>query len=177
MTKFAQGDLVRVHATKFNGDPGNVDELGMTYIERMLHDRKGEWCYGKIRKVFSKKSRQPQKYKIKYHEGGSMDSLQGDIEMAPEEENPRARRDSESELEDEVPLNIEDREEEDDRHPLDRDEDAENSSAVGEDGTVELDSKEDDEEEDETVTVGGCALQHFCEEEERDCRDRSRVRH
>jgi len=36
--------------------------------------------------VFTKKSRQPQKYKIKYHEGGSMDALEADIEMPGEEE-------------------------------------------------------------------------------------------
>jgi hypothetical protein len=30
---------------------------------------KGEWCYGKISFVFKKKSRMPQKYRIKYHEG------------------------------------------------------------------------------------------------------------
>jgi hypothetical protein len=156
MTKFAKGDLVRVHATKFNGDPDNVDELGLTYSERMLRDRKGEWCYGKISLFFTKKkSRQPQKYKIKYHEGGSMDSLEGDIEMAPKDEDLRARRDSKSELEDDVPLNIEDREEDEDRHPLDRDDGEENRSALGDDGTVELDSDEDDEDKDETVTVGG----------------------
>jgi len=41
MTKFAKGDVVRVHASKFDGDPDNVDELGLTYSQRMLHDKKG----------------------------------------------------------------------------------------------------------------------------------------
>ncbi len=68
-----------------------------------------------------------------------MDCLENDIEMAPEDwEDPRARVDSEDEAE--VELNVEDREEDEDRHPLDRDNDEEQSSAVGEDGTVELDS-------------------------------------
>jgi hypothetical protein len=99
MTKFAKGYLVRVHATKFDGDAENVDELGLTYSGRMLHDKKGEWCYGRISLVFKKKSRQPQKYKIKYHEGGSMDCLENDIEMAPEDwEDPRARVDSKTDI-------------------------------------------------------------------------------
>jgi hypothetical protein len=116
MTKFAKGDLVRVLASKFDGDEGNVDELGMKYSERQLHDGKGAWCYGKISVVYKKQSRLPQKYKIKYHEGGSMNCLEADIEMAPEEEeDPRERRDSESEAE--VELHVEDRDEDDDRHP------------------------------------------------------------
>ena len=86
MTKFAKGDVVRVHASKFDGDADNVDELGLTYSQRMIHDKKGEWCYGRISLVFTKKSTQPQKYKIKYHEGGSMDALEADIEMPGEEE-------------------------------------------------------------------------------------------
>ena len=149
MTKFAKGDVVRVHATKFDGEKDNVDELGLTYSQRMLHDKKGEWCYGRISLVFTKKSRQPQKYKIKYHEGGSMDALEADIEMAPGEEEI-ARERAFSEVEGEGELNLDDREEEDgeDRHPLDRDED-------GVDGSVELESEEDESGEDDTVTVGG----------------------
>ena len=100
MTKFAKGDLVRVHASKFDGDQDNVDELGLTYSQSMIHDKKGEWCYGRISLVFTKKSRQPQKYKIKYHEGGSMDALEADIEMAPGEEEI-ARERAFSEVEDE----------------------------------------------------------------------------
>ncbi len=106
MTKFAKGDLVRVHASKFDGDQDNVDELGLTYSQRMLHDnKKGEWCYGRISLVFTKKSRQPQKYKMKYHEGGSMDALEADVEMVPgEEEIARERAFSEVEGEDELNL-------------------------------------------------------------------------
>jgi hypothetical protein len=151
MTKFAKGDAVRVHASKFDGDADSVDELELTYSQRMLHDRKGEWCYGRISLVFRKKSRQPQKYKIKYPEGGSMDALEADIEMTPgEEEIARERAFSEVEGEDE--LNLDDREEEDgeDRHPLDRDE-------VSADGSVELESDEDEPGEDETVQGGGCS--------------------
>ena len=40
MTKFAKGDVVRVHASKFDGDPDNIDELGLTYSQRMLQ----YWC-------------------------------------------------------------------------------------------------------------------------------------
>ena len=83
-TKFPKGDEVRVHATKFDGD-GERDELNMLWSERWAHDLKGEWCYGKISYVFKKKSRQPQKYRIKYHEGTTMESLEADIELAPDD--------------------------------------------------------------------------------------------
>ena len=148
---------MRVLATKFDGDDENVDELGLKYSERQLRDGKGAWCYGKISFVFKKKSRMPQKYKIKYHEGGSMDSLEADIQMAPEDEEIPSER-TDSDREDEVPLNVNDRDDEgdDDRHPLDRDDDADEGRAVGVDGTVELDSDEDEVGDEETVTVGGC---------------------
>ncbi len=43
MAKFAKGDYVRVHATKFDCDEENVNELGLKYSERQLHDgKKGE---------------------------------------------------------------------------------------------------------------------------------------
>jgi hypothetical protein len=67
-SKFAKGDEVRVHATKFDGE-GETDELGLKWSERWLRDGNGEWCYGKISFVFKKKIRMPQKYRIKYHEG------------------------------------------------------------------------------------------------------------
>jgi hypothetical protein len=57
MKKFAKGDVVRVHASKFDGDADNADELGLTYSQKMLHDKKGEWCHGRISLVFTKKSR------------------------------------------------------------------------------------------------------------------------
>jgi hypothetical protein len=63
-----------------------LDELGLKWSERLLRDGNGVWCYGKISFVFKKQPRQPQKYRIKYHEGTVMESLEADIEMAPEEE-------------------------------------------------------------------------------------------
>ncbi len=72
-----------MHATQFDGE-GERDELGIKFSEKWLRDGNGEWCYGKISFVLKKKSRQPQKYRILYHEGTAMESLENDIEMAPE---------------------------------------------------------------------------------------------
>jgi hypothetical protein len=151
MTKFAKGDQVRVRATKFDGE-GERDELGLTFSEKWLRDGNGEWCYGKISFVYRKKSREAQKYRILYHEGTSMESLEGDIEMAPEDDE-----DSVSETEEEKAMTIDELEGEgdDDRHPQDRGE--EDSDYEGpDDGNVELQSDEDENQRaDETVTVGG----------------------
>ncbi len=73
---------MRVHATKFNGI---VDELGLQFSERWARDGNGEWFNGKISFVFKKQSRSPQKYRILYHDGTTMASLEEDIEMAPVE--------------------------------------------------------------------------------------------
>jgi hypothetical protein len=149
-TKFAKGDDICVHASKFDGE-GETDELGLKFSERWLRDGNGEWCYGKISFVFKKKTRMPQKYRIKYHEGTVMESLEADIEMAPEEETEA--KDSSEDREDRQALHDADRdgEDEDDRHPLDRGEE----DVDGNTGTVELDSDEDDDAlDEETVTVG-----------------------
>jgi hypothetical protein len=103
---------------------------------------------------FKKKTRMPQKYRIKCYEDTVMASLEADIEMAPveeaEDETNSAERDARDEREQ---LSLDDSEEdddEDDRQSLDREDDEE--ASVAGDGNVELDSEEDD---DETVTVGG----------------------
>jgi hypothetical protein len=59
----------------------------------------------------------PQKYRIKYHEGTSMESLEKDIEMAPEDDESQAET-----IEENIEMNVDDREDEgkDDRHRLDR---------------------------------------------------------
>jgi hypothetical protein len=155
-TKFAKGDEVRVDAKKFDGE-GELDEVGLKFSERWLRDGNGVWCYGKISFIFKKQSRQPQKYRIKYHEGTVMESLEADIEMAPEEEDEDDTSLIErEEREDRGALNIDDRveDDEDQRHPLDREEDAQSE---GDDGNVELESESDndEEEDDDTVTVGG----------------------
>ena len=67
MSKFAKNDQVRVRATKFDGE-GERDELGLTFSEKWLRDGNGEWCYGKISFVYKKKNRQPQIYRILYHD-------------------------------------------------------------------------------------------------------------
>ena len=162
MTKFAKGDQVRVRSTLFDG-AGERDELGLTFSEKWLRDGNGEWCYGKISFVYKKRSREPQKYRILYHEGSSMESLEGDIEMAPDNVD---ETDSDDTAE-EVGLTVDEREEEgdDDRHPYDIHEDDdlvaaqafEDAEIEGDDeGNVELESEEDeDPRADETVTVGG----------------------
>ena len=150
-TKFVKGDDVRVRSDKFDGE-GETDELGLKFSERWLRDGNGEWCYGKITFVFKKKPRVPQKYRIRYHEGTVMESLEADIEMAPEEE--AEAEDSSEDREDRQALHDADRdgEDEDDRHPLDRREEDINGNT----GTVELDSDEDEDAlDEETVTVGG----------------------
>jgi hypothetical protein len=156
-TKFVKGDEVRVDAKKFDGE-GELDELGLKFSERWLRDGNGVWCYGKISFVFKKQSRQPQKYRVKYHEGTVMESLEGDIEMAPEEEDEDDTSSIErEEREDREALNLDDREEDEEfqRHPLDREETVQLEE---DDGNVELESESDndEEEDDETVTVGGC---------------------
>ncbi len=120
---------------------------------RLLRDGNGVWCYGKISFVFKKRSRQTQKYRIKYHEGTVMECLEADIEMAPEEEEAPDETSSEEVGEE---LSVDDREEDEafQRHPLERDED---DQEEGDDGHVELESESnnDEGEEDDTVTVGG----------------------
>ena len=157
MTKFAKGDQVRVHATQFDGE-GETDELGLTFSEKWLRDGNGEWCYGKISFVFVKKSRQPQKYRILYHDGTFMESLEKDVQMAPDNED---RSDSDD-TRDEVPMTVDDREDEDDdaRHPYDQDDDELMADVMlrdtTDDGNVELQSDEDeDDREADVVTVGG----------------------
>ena len=150
-TKFAKGDEVRVLADKFDGT-GEKDELGKTWSERWLHDGNGEWCCGKITFVFQKKRNKPQKYRIKYHEGTSMESDEGDIEMTPQEEERAESSSVEREEREQLHVGDRDDEDEDDRHPLER----EAEDVDGNTGTVELESEEDEPyEEDETVTVGG----------------------
>jgi hypothetical protein len=102
-----------------------------------------------------KQARMPQKYRIKHHEGTVMESLEADIEMAPEEEDEDETSSIEREAqEDQEELRLDDREDDDDfeRHPLDRGDDDQSEVA---DGNVEFDSESDNEEDDETVTVGG----------------------
>ena len=133
---------MRVHATKFDGE-GERDELGLKWSENWLRDGPGEWCYGKVSFVFRKKPRMPQKYRIKYHEGTVMESLETDIEMAPEDETSSDEREAQADQEE---LGLDDREEdgeEDTRHPLDREGNEEETYVV--DGNVELESDEDED--------------------------------
>ncbi len=89
-----------------------------------------------------------------------MECLEADIEMAPEEEEGE---DETSSYEGGEELSLDDREENEDfqRHPLERDEEGQEE---GDDGHVELESESDNDEgeEDDTVTVGGGAVQHQC---------------
>ncbi len=72
--------------------------------------------------VFKNRPRMRQKYRIKYHEGTSMESLETDIEMAPEDDE--GEDEGVTSTEENIEKNLDDREDEgeDDRHPLDRDE-------------------------------------------------------
>jgi hypothetical protein len=153
-TKYVKGDDVRVRADKFDGT-GEKDGLNMTWSERWLHDGNGERCLGKISFVFRKQRGKPQKYRIRYHEGTVMECLEKDIQRTPEPEETREDRVSSSvEREEDEQLHVGDRydEDEDDRHPMER----EGEEVEGNTGTVELDSDKDEAyEEDETVTVGG----------------------
>ncbi len=81
-----------MHATKFNGI---IDELGLSFSERWARDNNGEWCYGKISFVYKKKSRETQKYRILYHDGTTMLSLEADVEeeMADDTESEGEQRD------------------------------------------------------------------------------------
>ena len=81
MTKFKKGDFVRVHAKKFDGER---DEEGRLFSEKWDQDGNGEWCYGSITHVYSKKGRQPQNYRVKYDEGTVMQCIEDHIETAVE---------------------------------------------------------------------------------------------
>jgi hypothetical protein len=81
MTKFKKGDFVRVHATKFDGEK---DDEGRLFSEKWEQDGNGEWCYGTISHVYTKKGRQPQNYRIKYDEGTAMQCTEEHIETAAE---------------------------------------------------------------------------------------------
>ena len=107
MTKFVKGDQVRVHGTKFDGI---IDELGLSFSQRWARDGNGEWCYGKISYVYKKIGRQPQKYRILYHDGTSMPGVEADIERAPESDIASSSIDSEAERE----VQVDDREEDSD---------------------------------------------------------------
>ncbi len=82
MAKFKKGDLVRVHATEFDGEKERDDqnELWSTTWTK----KHGEWCYGTISHVYARKGREVQNYRIKYDEGSSMCCLEGIIQFAPE---------------------------------------------------------------------------------------------
>ena len=127
MTKFVKGDQVRVHGTKFNGI---VDELGLSFSDRWARDGNGEWCYGKISFVYKKIGRQPQKYRILYHDGTSMPGIEADIERAPESDIASSSIDSEAERE----VQVDDREEDSD---------------YSEEGTT--DGSEEDEGDDDEI--------------------------
>jgi hypothetical protein len=80
-----------------------------------------------------------------------MESLEADIQMAPQEE--AEFEDSSVEREDREEIQVEDRDDddEDDRHPLDRGD----LQAEGNDGTIELYSEaENDGEDDEDIKTG-----------------------
>ncbi len=136
MTKFVKGDQVWVHGTKFDGI---IDELGLSFSERWARDGNGEWCHGKISFVYKKIGRQPQKYRILYHDGTSMPATEADIERAPQTEPEEA--DSDDSEEGKTELHVEDRESE---------EDSDYSEEGTDDGNEEDDS---DEEEVEGVRV------------------------
>ena len=60
------------------------DEEGRLFSEKWEQDGNGEWCYGSITHVYSKKGRQPQNYRIKYDEGSVMQCIEDQIETAVE---------------------------------------------------------------------------------------------
>ena len=116
-----------MHATKFNGI---IDELGLSFSGRWARDGHGEWCYGKISFVYKKIGRQPQKYRILYHDGTSMPGLESDMERAPESDIASSSTDSDDRR---IELEVDDREED---------------SPYSEEGTVDGSEEEDDDEEE-----------------------------
>jgi hypothetical protein len=143
MTKFKKGDLVRVHAKEFDGER---DEEGRLFSEKWAADGHGEWCYRAISRVYVRKGREAQKYRIKYDEGSSMSCLEGIIEFAPDgEESECSTVDSERE-------GSVSSEEDVVGDPQGEDDESENEDP----GTVEEDETDNSaSDEDDMVTVGG----------------------
>ncbi len=79
MSVFKKGDRVRAKATVFDGD-GRRDRNGMLWSEKWAADKNGEWCYGTVSFVYSRKARTAQKYRVKYDEGTVMEALEIHLE-------------------------------------------------------------------------------------------------
>jgi hypothetical protein len=177
MSKFVKDDQARVHATKINGI---IDELGLQFSERWARDGNGEWWYGKISFVFKKKSRSPQKYRILYHDGTTVGSLEEDIEMAPDETDDGDTESEEDERDRcERELQVDDREEDEDYNyeetdDIEEDEDGEvvkvRISArarqrkiqvevnTEQNWTTEMEESDEDKDDDDTAAVGECCI-------------------
>jgi hypothetical protein len=155
MTKFKQGNLIRVHAKHFNVPEGGTNDNGLTFQGNWEREGNGEWrCYGKVSFVYRKTLRESQKYRIVYDDGTSMESLEDHMEAAPEGDSD-AYSEKSTVYDNETEAQMEDRE---DRPPDFDPRVLDSMYADAEDRPTSVDVEDSDnesEEDDETVTVGG----------------------
>jgi hypothetical protein len=157
MTTFKKGDLIRVHAKHFNAPDGGTNENGLTFQENWEREGNGEWFYGKVSFVYRRKSRESQKYRILYDDGTSMESVEDQMQAAPEGDSDAYSEES-TVFDNETEAQMEDRE---DRPPDFDPRVLDTYYAGAEDRPTSVDVEDSDnesEEEDETITVGRCAL-------------------
>jgi hypothetical protein len=158
MTKYKKGDLIRVHAKHFNAPDGGTNDNGLTFQENWAREGNGEWCYGKVSFVYRKKSRESQKYRLLYDDGTSMESVEEQMETAPEGDSDAYSEES-TVYDNETEAQMQDRED----LPPDFDPRVLDTYYVDADDrptSVDVeDTDNESEEDDETITVGGVHYQ------------------
>jgi len=87
MPQFKKGDRVRAKATLFDGGEGTRDRNGLLFSEKWAADGHGEWCYGAVSFVYSRRGRHTQLYRVKYDEGTVMQAEDAHLELAEDEDD------------------------------------------------------------------------------------------
>ncbi len=86
MPRFIKGDRVRAKATLFGGEETR-DRNGYLFSEKWAADKNGEWCYGTVSFVYSRRGRHLQKYRVKYDEGTTMEAEDAHLELVEDEDD------------------------------------------------------------------------------------------
>jgi hypothetical protein len=95
MPQFKKGDRVRAKATLFDGGEGTRDRNGLLFSEKWAADGHGEWCYGAVSFVYSRRGRHTQLYRVKYDEGTVMQAEDAHLELAEDEDDSDEESDNE----------------------------------------------------------------------------------
>ena len=86
---------MRAKATVFDGGDGTRDRNGLLFSEKWAADGHGEWCYGAISFVYSRRGRHTQMYRVKYDEGTVMQAEDAHLEHADDEDDSAEESDNE----------------------------------------------------------------------------------